>query len=315
MTSLSRPSIRTFVYLAVLFAFLIVVFFLYSFGIVSEGLLGYLLAISLQLSVPLVLAGLGGMFSERGGVVNIGLEGMLLMGAFAAAAVAYYTRNPWLGVLAGMGAGAVLAIAHAIICVKFKGNHIVSGTGVILFGAGFTTLMLQVVWGSKGYGETITNRIPDIEIEAIRDIPVIGTAFSSISPIVILMFVITFLSWYVLFKTPFGLRLRAAGEDPSTLDTAGVNVEWTRAIGVIISGVLAGLGGAYLSIGFGSAFGKEMTGGKGFIALAAMIFGNWNPLGVLIAGWFFGFLEGLQYAIAIHFPVLLPYANFIAMIP
>ena len=315
MTSLSRPSIRTFVYLAILFAFIIVMFFLYSFGVVSEGLLASLLSLSLKLSVPLVLGGLGGMFSERGGVVNIGLEGMLLMGAFAAAAVAYYTHNAWLGVLAGMGAGGVLAIAHALICVKFKGNHIVSGTGVILFGAGFTTLMLQVVWGSKGYGDTIIHRIPEIEIEAIQDIPVIGTAFHSISPIVILMFAITFLSWYVLFKTPFGLRLRAAGEDPSTLDTAGVSVEWTRAIGVIISGVLAGLGGAYLSIGFGDAFGKEMTGGKGFIALAAMIFGNWNPLGVLIAGWFFGFLESLQYTMAVYFPDLLPYANFIAMTP
>ncbi len=278
-------------------------------------LIGWVFAVTLQMATPLVLAGLGGMYSERGGVVNIGLEGMMLMGAFTAAAVTYYTLNPWLGILAAVAAGGGLAAVHAIVCVKFKGNHIVSGTGIILFGAGFTTLMLEVVWHRKGYGETITNTIPDIVIEPIQNIPLIGQAFGVISPIVIFMFVATILSWYILFKTPFGLRLRAAGEDPSTLDSAGVSVEWTRAIGVIISGCLAGLGGAYLSIGFGSAFGKNMTDGRGFIALAAMIFGNWSPFGILIAGLFFGFLDGLNYAIQIYFPALLPYANFIAMLP
>lgn len=281
----------------------------------QQNIAGWLVATTMQMATPLVLAGLGGMFSERGGVVNIGLEGMMLMGAFTGAAVTYYVRDPWIGLLAATAAGGLLAAVHGVVCVKYKGNHIVSGTGIILFGAGFSTLMLELVWHQKGQGELITNTVPDIVIPEIQAHPFLGPAFSVISPVVIFMFVITAISWYVLYRTPFGLRLRAAGEDPSTLDSAGVSVEWTRVIGVIISGCLAGLGGAYLSIGFGSAFAKEMTNGRGFIALAAMIFGNWTPFGVLGAGLFFGFLDSLNYFIQIYFPVLLPFSNFIAMLP
>jgi len=281
----------------------------------QQNIAGWLISTTMQMATPLVLAGLGGMYSERGGVVNIGLEGIMLIGAFAGAAVTYYVRNPWWGILGAIAAGGLLAAVHGVVCVKYKGNHIVSGTGVILFGTGFSTLMLQIVWRRQGQGELIRDTIPDIIIEPLRDIPFFGPAFSVISPIVIFMFIITAVSWYVLYRTPFGLRLRAAGEDPSTLDSAGVSVEWTRVIGVIISGCLAGLGGAYLSIGFGSAFAKEMTSGRGFIALAAMIFGNWTPTGVLGAGLFFGFLDGLNYFIQIYFPILLPFSNYIAMLP
>lgn len=281
----------------------------------QQNVAGWLVSITMQMATPLVLTGLGGMFSERGGVVNIGLEGMMLMGAFTGAAVTWYVGDPLIGVIAACVAGGLLAAVHGVICVKYKGNHIVSGTGVILFGAGFSTIMLQLVWGTKGHGAIISNTIPDIVIPQIQEHPFFGPAFSVISPVVIFMFVITIVSWFILFRTPFGLRLRAAGEDPSTLDSAGASVEWTRIIGVIISGALAGLGGAYLSIGFGSAFAKGMTSGRGFISLAAMIFGNWTPLGVLGAGLFFGFLDGLNFFIQIYFPILLPFANFIAMLP
>jgi len=281
----------------------------------QQNVAGWLVSITMQMATPLVLTGLGGMFSERGGVVNIGLEGMMLMGAFTGAAVTWYVGDPLIGVIAACIAGGLLAAVHGVICVKYKGNHIVSGTGVILFGAGFSTIMLQLVWGTKGHGDIVTNTIPDIVIPGIQEHPFFGPAFSVISPVVIFMFVMTILSWFILFRTPFGLRLRAAGEDPSTLDSAGASVEWTRVIGVIMSGVLAGLGGAYLSIGFGSAFAKGMTSGRGFISLAAMIFGNWTPLGVLGAGLFFGFLDGLNFFIQIYFPILLPFANFIAMLP
>ena len=281
----------------------------------QQNIAGWLLSITMQMAVPLVLAGLGGMYSERGGIVNIGLEGMMLMGAFTGAAVTWYLRNPLIGVISACVAGGLLAAVHAVICVKFKGNHIVSGTGIILFGSGFTTIMLELVWHQKGRGDLIVNTIPNIVIPQIQGVPFLGPAFSAISPVVIFMFVITAISWYVLYRTPFGLRLRAAGEDPSTLDSAGASVEWTRVIGVIISGCLAGLGGAYLSIGWSSAFAKDMTNGRGFIALAAMIFGNWTPTGILGAGLFFGFLDGLNYYIQIYFPTLLPFANFIAMLP
>ena len=291
------------------------VFAILTFPEQQQNIAGWLVSITMQMGTPLILTGLGGMFSERGGVVNIGLEGMMLMGAYTGAAVTWYIGDPLIGIIAACFAGGLLAAVHGVICVKYKGDHIVSGTGVILFGAGFTTVMLQLTWGTKGHGDLVTNTIPDIVIPEIVGVPFWGPAFSVISPIVILMFVITAISWFVLYRTPFGLRLRAAGEDPSTLDSAGASVEWTRIIGVIISGVLAGLGGAYLSIGFGSAFAKGMTSGRGFISLAALIFGNWTPVGVLGAGLFFGFLDGLNFFIQIYFPILLPFANYIAMLP
>ena len=301
--------------LTVLSIIVVGVFAILTFPEQQQNIAGWLVSITMQMGTPLVLTGLGGMFSERGGVVNIGLEGMMLMGAYTGAAVTWYIGDPLIGVIAACSAGGLLAAVHGVICVKYKGDHIVSGTGVILFGAGFTTVMLELTWGTKGHGELVTNTIPDIVIPQIVDVPFWGPAFSVISPIVILMFVITAISWFVLYRTPFGLRLRAAGEDPSTLDSAGASVEWTRIIGVIISGALAGLGGAYLSIGFGSAFAKGMTSGRGFISLAALIFGNWTPVGVLGAGLFFGFLDGLNFFIQIYFPALLPFANYIAMLP
>ncbi len=301
--------------LTVLSIIVVGVFAILTFPEQQQNIAGWLVSITMQMGTPLILTALGGMFSERGGVVNIGLEGMMLMGAYTGAAVTWYIGDPLIGVISACAAGGLLAAVHGVICVKYKGDHIVSGTGVILFGAGFTTVMLQLTWGTKGHGDLVTNTIPDIVIPQIVDVPFWGPAFSVISPIVILMFVITAISWFVLYRTPFGLRLRAAGEDPSTLDSAGASVEWTRIIGVIISGALAGLGGAYLSIGFGSAFAKGMTSGRGFISLAALIFGNWTPVGVLGAGLFFGFLDGLNFFIQIYFPVLLPFANYIAMLP
>ena len=306
---------RAYRILALVATIIIGVIGIISMPVQQQQIAGWLVSITMQMATPLVLAGIGGMYSERGGVVNIGLEGIMLMGAFAGAAVTYYFDNPWLGILGSVAAGGLLAAVHGVICVKYKGNHIVSGTGVILFGTGFTTLMLEVVWHQKGRGELITNTIPDIVIPQIQSHPFFGPAFSVISPVVVFMFVLTAISWYILYRTPFGLRLRASGEDPSTLDSAGVSVEWIRVVGVIISGCLAGLGGAYLSIDFGSAFAKEMTDGRGFIALAAMIFGNWTPSGILGAGLLFGFLDGLNYFIQIYFPVLLPFSNFIAMLP
>jgi simple sugar transport system permease protein len=280
------------------------------------NLTGWLLKATLMMSTPLVLAALGGMFSEKSGIVNIGLEGMMLIGAFSAVAATYFTDNPWLGVLAAVISGGMLAAIHAIVCVKYKGNQIVSGAGIILFAGGFTTLMLEVVWGVKGVSDSVT-RLPNVVIEPILDIPILGAALGAQSPIVYIMFMLAIVSWYVLYKTPFGLRIQAAGEDPGALDAAGVNVSNVRMIGVILSGCLSGLGGAYLSISFGTEFGKMMTGGRGFIALAALIFGNWTPFGVVMAGLLFGFLDGFQFAVSIlpEFSVLLEYVNFIKMIP
>jgi ABC-type uncharacterized transport system permease subunit len=279
-------------------------------------IIGYLLQKMLQLGAPLVLTALGGMFSEKSGVVNIGLEGMMIVGAFSAVAATSITGNPWIGLLVGIISGGLLASLHAIVCVKFKGNHIVSGAGIILIGMGISTIGLDVVWGLKGASDFVTP-LPKVQIDALQGIPILGTAFGSLSPVIYIMFLVYFISWFVLYKTPFGLRVRASGEDPSTLDTAGVSVEWTRAISVVISGCLAGLGGAYLSVGLENYFSKGVTAGRGFVSLAALIFGNWTPIGCLISGLFFGFLDGLQYAIP-DIPGagwLEPYDNFIKMLP
>ncbi|MFW9926649.1 MAG: ABC transporter permease [Candidatus Thorarchaeota archaeon] len=282
--------------------------------IVDVIMIAWLIKVTLQMSTPLVLTALGGMYSERTGVVNIGLEGMMLIGAFSAVAATYFSDNPWFGLLVAVIAGGALAAVHAVVCVKLKGDHIVSGTGVIIFAGGFTTLMLEVIWAARGVSDEVTP-LPQVVIPQLGDNTFLGEIFGSMSPIIYMMFFAVFISWFVMYKTPIGLRIRAAGEDPSALDTTGVNVETIRMIGVILSGCLAGLGGAYLSIGFGARFGKLMTSGRGFIALAALIFGNWKPIGCFIAGIFFGFLSGLQIFISLAVPSLLPYNNFIQMIP
>jgi ABC-type uncharacterized transport system permease subunit len=283
---------------------------------VTINIIGWLLKATLEASAPLVLAALGGMFSERSGVVNIGLEGLMLISAATGAAGSFIFKNPWIGLLFGVGAGAALAAVHAIICVKYKGNHIVSGTGILLFAAGVSALLLPVIWGREGVSDKVP-AIPDVSISGAISIPILGPTLAGISPIVYSMFVIAIICWYVLYKTSFGLRLRASGEDPSTLDTAGVNVEYMRYIGVILSGVLSGLAGAYLSISFQARFSKGMTSGRGFIALAALIFGNWTPVGCLLSGLFFGFLDGLTNAIQIvpELAFLQPYNDFIFMLP
>ncbi len=283
---------------------------------IDAQLFGVLIAQTLKMATPLILAALGGMFSEKSGVVNIGLEGMMLVGAFSAAVATYFTNNPWFGLLVGMLGGAALALLHAIVCVKFKGDHIVSGTGIILLGAGITTIGLDLVWGNTGQSDQVT-LLPNVNIPQLEGIPVIGSIFGTLSPIIYLMFGIVIVCWYVLYRTPIGLRIRAAGEDPSTLDTAGINVENIRILAVILSGVLAGLAGAYLSISFEAAFSRGMTSGRGFIALAAMIFGNWTPVGCLIAGLFFGFLASLEIVLQVVLGVgiVTQYGHFIQMIP
>jgi ABC-type uncharacterized transport system permease subunit len=267
---------------------------------------GWIINAMLVLGTPLVLAGLGGMFSERSGVVNIALEGMMLMGAWAAVAASWYTDNPWIGVLAALITGLILGAVHGLISVKLKGNQIVSGTGIILFATGFTTLMLWVIWGTAGSSDAVVT-LPEIQV------PMIGL----VSPLIFVMFALIPVCWYILYRTSFGLRLRAAGEDPSTLDTAGISVENYRMYGVLLSGVLAAIAGAQMSIGFGSRFTIGMTAGMGFVALAAMIFGNWNPIGVLFAGLFFGFLQAISYGVqfAPGWEWLHGYSAFINMIP
>jgi len=246
------------------------------------------------LATPIVYGSLGGLFSERAGIVNIGLEGMMLTGAFAGVAVSQFSGFAWLGVLAAVAAGGLLGLLHGVITVKFAGNQVVSGTGINIFALGFTAYMSQVLWGSRGASEGYVPGLPPISIPLLQDVPILGDIISGHTPLVYLMVVITVLSYVILFKTPLGLRIRAVGERPEAADTAGINVFKTKYLCLIISGMLAGVGGSFLSLGHLNLFALGMTGGRGFIALAAMILGKWMPFGAFGASVLFGFADALQ---------------------
>ncbi len=240
------------------------------------GLIVILLLATIRLSTPLVLAALGGMFSERAGVVNIALEGMMLAGAFTAAAVTWKVSNPWLGLLAAMAAGVVLAALYAVACIRYRAEQVVAGTAVNILMVGVPALLSGALFFSTGSTPNIAKNLQ------MPWFPII------------LAFGLVPVTWYVLYKTPFGLRLRAVGENPAAADAAGVNVARLRYLGVILSGALAAAGGAYLSIGQSSLFTRNMTAGRGFIALAALIFGKWRPVQTMLACLLFGFTEALS---------------------
>ncbi|MCW3990389.1 MAG: ABC transporter permease [Candidatus Bathyarchaeota archaeon] len=257
--------------------------------VISVGLF----AAALRMATPIVYAALGGIFSERVGIINIGLEGTMLASAFAGVTASYYTGNPWLGVVVAVLVGGLIGLLHAILTVKFVGNQIVSGTGINIFAMGFTAYMSQIIWGSRGASEGVRG-LGTWNIPFIADLPVVGPIIGSHSPLVYLMLVVTVLSYVVLFRTPLGLRIRAVGEHPTAAETAGIDVLRVKYLCVILSGMLAGLGGAFLSLGHLNLFTRGMTGGRGFIAMAAMIFGKWMPFGAFGASLLFGLADALQ---------------------
>jgi len=230
---------------------------------------------TIRLSTPLILAALGGMFSERSGVINIALEGMMLAGAFTAASVTWAAGNPSLGLAAGALAGLAIALIHAVACIRYKADQVVTGTAINILMIGIPGFLSGALFLSSG-------STPQIAKEHLIPWTPIVLAFAAVPA-----------TWYSLYRTPFGLRLRAVGENPEAADAAGVNVAKVRYTGVLLSGVLAGLGGSYLSIGQSSLFTRNMTSGRGFIALAALIFGKWRPLQTMLACLFFGFTEAV----------------------
>jgi len=261
--------------------------------IISDFISVGLFAAAIRLATPIIYAGLGGMFSERVGIVNIGLEGTMLTSAFAGVVASHYTENPWIGVLVSVITGALVSLILAVLTIRYAGDQIVSGTGINILALGFTSYMTQIIWGNRGASDGVQG-ISDIAIPIVKDIPVIGPIIGTHSPLVYLMPLVVYASYYVLFKTPFGLRIRAVGEHPVAAETAGVDVIRIKYTGVIISGMLAGLGGAFLSLSHLNLFTRGMTGGRGFIAMAAMIFGKWMPYGILASGLLFGFADALQ---------------------
>jgi ABC-type uncharacterized transport system permease subunit len=273
-----------------------------------------LLASMIRLSTPLILAALGGMYSERGGVINIALEGIMLAGAFTAAAVTVFTHNPWVGLMAAAVAGLLVALIHAVASIEFNADQVVVGTAINILFLGVPALVSGALFESTGSTPQLPREqtLPDWNIPVIDNIPVLGQLLSGHKPIVYIALAAVPVSYYVLFRTRFGLRLRAVGENPEAADTAGVSVSRMRYAGVLLSGLLAGIGGAYLSIGQNSLFTRNMTAGRGFIALAALIFGKWHPVGAFLACLLFGFADAI--AIRMQGVVDIP-VQFIQIIP
>jgi simple sugar transport system permease protein len=237
---------------------------------------------TIRLATPLIFAALGGMFSERAGVINIALEGLMLAGAFTAAVATYELNNPYIGFLCGLLAGAVLAFIYAVAVIKFEADQVVAGFAISMLMIGLPAVISSAIYDSAGSTQQIDKAF------------LLPEYFNRISIASILAFLLVPLCWYVMYKTPFGLRLRATGENPAAADAAGVNVIRLRYTAVIISGILAAAGGAYLSIGQSSLFTRGMTAGRGYIALAALILAKWKPVPVLLACLFFGLTEALS---------------------
>ncbi|MCT4660664.1 MAG: ABC transporter permease [Tissierellales bacterium] len=259
------------------------------------GDLGFIIGTSLMYATPLIYTSLGGTVSENSGVVNIGLEGMMAIGAFVAAAVGYFTGNPWLGFLAGGAAGGLMALLHAIASVTLAADQIISGVAINFLGPGLALFLSRVF-----FENATTTKALDLKNKIERPLNGLFTQGSFLDSVfnqyttVYLAFFLVFVIWFMLYKTRFGLRLRACGEHPKAADTLGINVYRIRYIAVIMSGILAGFGGASLSIAVVSRFSPALISGQGFIALAAMIFGKWKPQGAMGASLFFGAATGLS---------------------
>ena len=272
-----------------------------------------LIASTIRLATPIILAALGGLYSERGGVINIALEGIMLAGAFTAATVTVFTHSPWIGLLAAIFAGILVAAVHGIATIIYRADQVVSGTAINILFLGVPALLSGAFFDSTGATPQLPREqvLPDATIFNPETFPVLASIFNQ-KPIVYIALLTVAVSYYVLYYTRFGLRLRAVGENPEAADTAGISVVRTRMAGVLISGALAAMGGAYLSIGQNSLFTRNMTAGRGFIALAALIFGKWDPIGAFMACLLFGFAEAI--AIRMQGTVNIP-NQFIQIIP
>jgi simple sugar transport system permease protein len=257
---------------------------------------------TVRLAVPLLLACLAGLFSERAGIFDIGLEGKMLAAAFFSAAVASLSGNVWLGLLAGIGASMALSILHGLASITFRGNQLISGVAINFLAAGLTVLIAQDWFAQGGRTPSLTEgaRFEGITLpfaDSLASVPVIGPLYAELisghSILVYVAFLMVPLTWWILFRTRFGLRLRAVGENPAAVDTAGVSVVGLRYAAVAICGVLCGIAGAYLATALQAGFVKDMSAGRGFIALAALIFAKWRPWHALYACLLFGYLQAI----------------------
>jgi simple sugar transport system permease protein len=268
---------------------------------------------AIRLSVPLLFACLAGLYSERSGVVDIGLEGKMLVGAFAAGAAAAMVPNPWMGLLAAVMVSVLFALVHGFAAITQRGNQIVSGVAINVLASGLTAVLGNAWFNQGGRTPQLPNasRFNEITLPFANEIggavPILGPIYREVisghSALVYAALVMVPLTWFLLYRTRWGLRLRAVGENPAAVDTAGLSVTGLRYSAVVMAGVLCGFGGAYLAIAQSAGFVTEMTAGKGFIALAALIFAKWRPVPALGACFLFGLLDAIALRIqGVSFP-------------
>ncbi len=267
--------------------------------------LGLFILSSLNAMVPIALASLGEIFTEKAGVVNIGLEGIMLVSAWTGFYVSFFTLNPYLGLVAGMLTGSLFGVVHGTISVYLKGDQVISGVGINIFGAGFVPFATLAVWGVGSTTE------PETPIT-------IPTPWGQLRFLVIGTFVLAFILWYIISRTKLGIQVTAAGENPDAADSAGINVEKTRIIATVVGSTLAGLAGAYMSTDLLGQITKDITAGRGFIALATVVFSGWNPLFAIVGSMIFGFSQSASIWISIIPSVrrTIPYVDdFLGMLP
>ncbi|HLR10685.1 MAG TPA: ABC transporter permease [Sporosarcina sp.] len=262
-------------------------------------ILYFIIPVTIAYAAPLIFTAIGGVFSERSGVVNIGLEGLMIMGAFIGILFTllygdtFGNWTPWIAIAVAMIVSALFSILHAVASITFRADQVVSGVAINMLGIAIALFSVKMIF-NKGQTDLIQQKIPRFNIPLLQDIPVIGPMFfKSVYGSSILAIAVAIGAWFIIYKTPFGLRLRAVGEHPMAADTMGVNVTRMRYIAVIISGALAGIGGAVYAITTTNDFGHATINGQGFMALAAMIFGKWHPIGAMGAALFFGFAQAL----------------------
>ncbi len=273
--------------------FLLLIFSFLTWQASGKSLnLGGMLASAVSMAVPITLGAFSGIMSERAGVVNIAIEGMMLMGSMVGALVGSVTQSAWLGLIAGIAAAVLLAALHAVLSIKYKIDQIISGTVINIFSTGMTSFLSQKFLQVH---QNLNNpaMFPRVEIPGLASIPLIGPILFNTNFFVYVMFLLVFFLQWAFFSTRWGLRHRAVGEHPKAADTLGIDVIKTRYVAVLLGGVIAGLAGTFLTLGSVGRFDEGMTAGKGFIGLAAMIFGNYNPFGALGAGMLFGFADSL----------------------
>lgn len=271
---------------------LLLVFLTWSIRGASLNVTG-LLESTLIRSIPFLLGALSGIMCERSGIINIAIEGMMLTAAFVSVIVGAFTGNLWIALVAGILSGALIGGAHAFLSIRFKVDQIISGTVINIFAVGLTNF-LNLRWLTTNQELNDSGVFTKVPIPFLAEIPVVGTILFNQIALVYIALLLMFAVNFLLFSTRWGLRTRAVGEHPKAADTLGVNVFKIRYVNVIFAGMLAALGGAFLTLGSVGRFDKLMTNGRGFIALAAMIFGNWNPFGAFGASLLFGFMDSLQ---------------------